>query len=230
MRLVLVSILITSSALGASFDRLAFTFGGASHEQQLAVDSSRFWQISDSKFYFGTGLRLTSQWSTGHTFRTAPASLTRGESGIGAIFKPEKKSNIDELGMGHSQVTSLNVLVQILYRWKEKWSIGANIDLIGASFGKLRRGGFNPKKEDGSWPEEVSARPTPFNLLLGDDNDRGSINSEVYVHRTLDQNWGVKLGVVHAFSEYTTTRKLRNNNDRFRKKNYLPTLGLTRVF
>lgn len=222
--------LIISSSWAENFNRFAVTTGGLTREQQLALDVSRFWRISDTKFYLGTGIRFTSQWSEGQTFKTAPASLTRGQSGIGAIFRPEKKKNIDELSMGHSQVMSLNVLAQVLYQWSEKWAFGANIDIIGASFGQLRKGRYNPKSDDQNWADEVSARPTPFNLLLGDDNDRGSLNSELYVHYNFEGGWGAKFGVVHAFTEYTTTQKLRNNNDRFRRKNYLPTLGLTRIF
>lgn len=227
---LIVLLLFTSASYAGSFNRMAFTTGGAAHEQQIAIDASRFWQFRETRFFFGTGVRLTSQWSQGQNFRTAPAVLTRGQSGLGAIIRPEKKENIDDLTIGNSQVTSINVLAQILYKWNENWSLGANIDLIGASFGRLRKGKYNPKRDGEDWSDEVSARPTPFNLLLGDDNDKGSINSEVYVHRNLKNGWGLKIGVVHAFSEYTTTRKLRNNNDRFRRKNYLPTIGLTRFF
>ena len=227
---LVVFILFTSSTYAKTFNRMAFTTGGATREQQVAFDGSRFWRLSDTKLFFGTGVRVTSQWAQGQNFRTAPAVLTRGQSGLGAIIKPEKTKNIDDLTIGNSQVTSINVLAQILYQWNDDWSLGGNIDIIGASFGRLRKGKYNPEREDEDWPDEVSARPTPFNLLLGDDNDKGSINSEIYVHRTLKNGWGIKLGVVHAFSEYTTTRKLRKNNDRFRKKNYLPTIGVTRFF
>lgn len=227
---IVMFIVFISSAYAKTFNRISLTTGGATREQQVALDGSRFWRFSDTRLYFGSGVRLTSQWSQGQNFRTAPAALTRGQSGLGAIIRPEKKENIDDLILSNSQVTSINVLAQILYNWNENWSLGANIDIIGASFGKLRKGKYNPKRDDEDWPDEVSARPTPFNLLLGDDNDKGSLNSEIYVHRSLKNGWGIKLGVVHAFSEYTTTSKLRKNNDRFRKKNYLPTIGMTRFF
>ncbi len=230
MRVLLLFVFLCTSLQATTYNRMAFTVGGATREQQVAFDASRFWQISDTKFFVGSGVRFTSQLSQGQTFRTAPASLTRGTSGPSAIFRPEKEENIDEMRFEHSQITSLNVLAQFLYRWREEWSVGFNIDVIGASFGKLRKGRYNPRKEDANWPQEASGRPTPFNLLLGDDNDRGSINSELYVHKNLIDGWGIKLGIVHAFTEYTMKQKLRKNNDRFRKKNYLPTIGLTRNF
>ncbi len=94
----------------------------------------------------------------------------------------------------------------------------------------MRKGRFNPKSENGQWPEEVWARPSEFNLLLGDDNDLGSLNSELYIMRKFKEGWSWKLGIVHAFTEYRTTQKLRNNNDRFRKKNFLPTFGISKTF
>jgi hypothetical protein len=223
-----ISFIYSLSSL--AFERAGFTFGGASDEQQIAIDGSKFWRVRDSKFFLGTGFRLTSQWSNGQTFKTAPAELTRGESGLGAIFRPEKKSNIDELTLGQSHITSLNILFQVLYQLDEFWSVGFNIDVIGYSYGERRKGRYNPRTEDGQWPDEVSARPSGFNLLLGGDNDRGSLNSELYVLRKISEKWAAKIGVAHAFTEYRTTQRLRKDNDRFRKKNYLPTLGIVRVF
>lgn len=225
---VFLSVLYSLSSL--AFDRVGFTVGGASDEQQIAIDGSKFWRLGDSKFYLGTGVRLTSQWSNGQTFKTAPAELTRGENGLGSIFNQEKKSNIDELTLGHSHITSLNILFQILYQFDDLWSVGFNIDVIGYSYGERRKGRYNPYSEDGQWPDKVSARPSEFNLLLGGDNDRGSLNSELYVLRKVSENWAAKLGVVHAFTEYETKQRLRNDNDRFRKKNYLPTVGIVRIF
>jgi hypothetical protein len=230
MRFSVLSFSFLFSISSLAFDRIGFTSGGASDEYQIAIDGSRFWRMRDSKFFLGTGVRLTSQWSNGQTFKTAPAKLTRGEEGIGAIFRQEKKSNIDELTLGHSHITSLNLLFQILYQVDDLWSVGFNIDVIGYSYGAKRNGRFNPRSEAGKWPENVSARPSEFNLLLGDDNDRGSLNSDLYLLRKVSNSWAAKLGIVHAFTEYETRQRLRKDNDRFRKKNYLPTIGVVRVF
>jgi hypothetical protein len=230
MKYLVVSLSAIFSLSALAFDRYGFTIGGASDEQQIAIDSSRFWRLGDSKFFLGTGVRLTSQWSNGQTFKTAPAELTRGESGLGAIFRQEKTSNIDELTLGQSHITSLNILFQILYELDESWSVGFNIDVIGYSYGEVRSGRYNPRSDDAQWPSEVSARPSRFNLLLGDDNDRGSLNSELYLLRNISEKWAAKIGIVHAFTEYETKQRLRKENDRFRKKNFLPTLGFVRVF
>lgn len=230
MKYLVTLFLVLFSLSSLAYDRVGFTVGGATDEQQIAIDGTRLWRMGDSKFFLGTGVRLTSQWSNGQTFKTAPAELTRGEEGLGAIFRQEKKSNIDELTLGQSHITSLNILFQALYQFDEMWALGFNIDVIGFSYGERRNGRYNPRSEDGQWPQKVSARPTEFNLLLGDDSDLGSINSELYVLRKVSDKWAAKLGVVHAFTEYTTSQKLRKDNDRFRKKNYLPTFGMVRVF
>lgn len=230
MKLILPIIIILTSHSAFAFQRLTTTIGALGDEQQIAIDGSKFWRISDSRFYLGTGLRLTSQWSTGETFKTAPAELTRGESGPGAIFRKEKKSNIDDLNLNHSHITSLNILFQILYKIDDRWGVGFNIDVIGFSYGERRDGRYNPQSDDNQWPEKVSARPSQFNLLLGDDNDRGSLNSEFYVTRALAGGWAVKLGLIHAFTEYRTSQRLRKDNDRFRRKNYLPSLGISKIF
>jgi hypothetical protein len=230
MKFLIIFLSVIYSLPSFALDRVGFTVGGASDEQQIAIDGSRFWRVGESKFFLGTGVRLTSQWSNGQTFKTAPAELTRGEEGLGAIFRQEKKSNIDELTFGQSHITSLNILFQIFYQWDDLWSVGFNIDVIGYSYGEKRTGKYSPRSEDAQWPDKVSARPSEFNLLLGDDNDLGSINSELYLLRKVSEKWAAKFGVVHAFTEYETNQRLRNHNDRFRKKNFLPTIGIVRVF
>lgn len=76
----------------------------------------------------------------------------------------------------------------------------------------------------------MSARPTPLNILLVSDNDRGSLNSEFYARQDIGGGWGVKYALNFAFTEYTATQRLRKNNDRFRHKALLPSFGLTKDF
>lgn len=229
IKVILLSALL-SPVLAQAFDRLSLNTAAGKNEQQLSLDVSRYWQYGSSKLWLGLGVRGTSQWSADQNYKTAPALLTTGQEGPQVIFLSDKKNNIDDLRLQNTQVTSINAVVQILYQWSEDWGIGTNIDVIGGSFGKKQKGRFTPKQDDGTYPDEVSARPTPFNLLLISENDRGSLNSEFYVHRNLGQGWGLKFAANFAFTEYTTTQRLRNNNDRFRRKSLLPSLGLTKNF
>ena len=75
----------------------------------------------------------------------------------------------------------------------------------------------------------VTAKPTPFNVLLISDNDRGSLNSELFVRYKWNDSWGVKLGFQFLFAEYTTDKEVQttptgDKNDRFRKK--MPGAGI----
>jgi hypothetical protein len=213
-----------------AIDQFSVNTAAGANEQQVSADVSRLWNISGTKLFLGTGIRGTSQWSSGQTFKTAPANLTTGSEGPQVLLAPDKKKNIDELTLKNTQVTSLNLAFYILYQYSEKWGFGTNIDVVGGSFGKTAHGHYNPRSDDGSYPSNVTARPAGFNLLLISDNDFGSLNSEFFIKRRLDEVWSLKFGANFAFSEYKTSKTLRNGNDRFRHKSLLPTLGLSRVF
>ena len=219
------------NAAGAmAFDRLSLSTAAGRNQQQLSADASRFWQVGQSRLWLGTGVRATSQWGSSQNFQTAPARLTTGQSGPQVLFLENKDENIDDLRLGSSQVTSVNLVFQLLYQLNEDWGFGTNIDVIGGSFGKRQTGSYTPKSDSASYPNQVSARPSPFNLLLISDNDLGSLNSELYAHKNLGNGWGFKVAANFAFAEYKTSQKLRNDNDRFRKKALLPSIGITKDF
>ncbi|MBY0517275.1 MAG: hypothetical protein K2P81_10220 [Bacteriovoracaceae bacterium] len=224
---VLLMLMISQSW---AFDRVSVMTSAGHHEQQLAADVARFWRIGDSKFMWGVGVRGTSQWASDTGFTTAPSLLTTGQEGPHTIFLSDKKENIDDLRIQTSQVTSINIAAHLLYVHSSIWSFGTNIDVIGGSFGKRVKAKYTPKSDASSYPSDVSARPTPLNLLLISDNDHGSLNSEFYARQDIGGGWGLKYALNFVFSEYTTTQRLRKNNDRFRHKALLPSFGVTRDF
>lgn len=226
--LLLGLLFLTANAY--AFDRLSFATSAGTREQQVALDVSRFWQVGSSRLWLGAGVRGTSQSGADQGFQTAPALLTSGQEGPQVLFQTNKKENIDDLRFRRYQVTSLNAVFQILYELSEQWSVGTNIDVVGGSFGARQKGSYHPKKDASSYPGQVNARPTPLNLLLISDNDRGSLNSEFYARRNLGGGWGLKLAANFAFTEYTADQRLRKGNDRFRHKSLLPSLGITRDF
>jgi len=74
-----------------------------------------------------------------------------------------------------------------------------------------------------------NSKPTAFNVLLISDNDRGSLNSELYGKYYLNDTWGIKLGVQFLFTEYTTDTEVQQfpePNDRFRNKSLLLAFGI----
>ena len=77
----------------------------------------------------------------------------------------------------------------------------------------------------------MSAHPTPFNVLLISDNDRGTLNSELYANYFLNEKWGLKLAGQFLFTEYTTQYEIQQYpeaNDRFRNKSLLLAIGVVR--
>lgn len=74
----------------------------------------------------------------------------------------------------------------------------------------------------------VNASPAPFNVLLVSDNDRASLNSEIYLLYFINEKFAVKLGAQFLFTEYTTSYPVQtylSGNDRFRNKSLMLIVG-----
>ena len=89
--------------------------------------------------------------------------------------------------------------------------IGANIDLIGFGFGPSVTGAYAGAAASG--PQ--SASPSHLGLLLFGKHDFGQLDSEFFLAYWLGP-WGVRAGLSHMSTEYTTDRPLDGGNDRFR--------------
>jgi hypothetical protein len=181
------------------------------------------------RFEWGVGLRLTSYIGQNQYYETAPARLTSGQTGPQVIFVDNIINNIDTLLIHHPQVNSLNIYLSFRFRLAKRWHAGFNIDAAGLSWGGSRSGNYI----NGPSGAAVTAQPTTFNLLLISDNDLGSLNSEFFVHYQFNNTWGIKAGATFLFTEYTTHTSVQTfpePNDRFRKKSFLPSLGITYTF
>lgn len=203
------------------------TAGGASYRGSLAISYQHQWFIGKSqKFNIGLGARASSFFGADLYYVTAPAKLTSGSTGPLVLFKENIISNMDSFLVNSPQLNFINLMIIIDYRFSEKFSGGFNIDAVGFSFGKKTKGnhinGFQGKIED--------AKPTPFNILLISDNDRGSLNSELYLRYKIKEKLSLKGAAQFLFTEYTTETKVQNfpeANDRFRNKALLFALGIT---
>jgi len=174
----------------------------------------------------GLGARFTSYLGKNQYYITAPAELTSGDTGPGVIFKENIDANIDTFLIKTAQVNSLNLLVTLGYNVSTKLLLRFNIDLIGFSFGKSANGNYINGSQGAMEPSD----PTPFNLLLVSDNDKGSLNSEFFARYLLKDKWGVKGGVQFHFTEYTTDTEVQQQpapNDRFRNKSLMFMLGVS---
>ena len=101
-------------------------------------------------------------------------------------------------------VSALNIVLLAEADILSHFLLGFNIDVVGGSFGKNSALiGFTEKAE-----------PTKSNLLLGGKNDRGSLNSELYIgYKYNDQRWNV--GWSHQVIEYSSTAPSANKLQNF---------------
>jgi hypothetical protein len=206
---------------------LEFTAGAGSFRGSFSLAYFQTVKLGQAnRFGIGAGLRLTSLVGANLYYITAPAELTSGGTSPLILFKENIAANIDSLLIKTPQVNSLNLLINIQYQVSERITAGFNIDLAGASFGKRTRGNYI----NGYSGKNTQAEPTPLNLLLISDNDRGSLNSEFYGRYSLNTRWNIKTGIQFLFTEYTTVTKAQvspKENDRFRNKALLFAAGIT---
>lgn len=206
---------------------VSFTGGVASYRGSFSLSYLHNWRIGEQrKIGLGIGARLTSFVGANIYYITAPAELTSGSTGPFVIFKENIEENIDSLLIKSPFVNSVNLMVNIDYRVAPKVVLGFNIDFIGFSFGGNREANFI----SGVTGKITKASPTPFNILLISDNDRGSLNSEVYVKYFFKEKWAAQVGAQFLFTEYTTETPVQvypEENDRFRNKSLLFSLGVS---
>jgi hypothetical protein len=183
------------------------------------------WHVGKrKKIELGAGLRATSFFGSDIYYATAPAKLTSGSTGPGVLFKENIDANIDSLLIGSPSLGALNVMINIGYRFNEKWAVGFNIDAIGFSFGSKKGATY----VNGNTVAASEGEPTDFNLLLVSDNDKGTLNSELYVQYSLSSRWRLRGAAQFLFTEYTTATKVQQfpePNDRFRDKALMFSVG-----
>ncbi|MFZ6012893.1 MAG: hypothetical protein ACOYXT_21285 [Bacteroidota bacterium] len=178
------------------------------------------------KIVIGAGARFTSYLGKNQYYVTAPARLTSGSTGPGVLFKENIEANMDSFLIQSAQVNSLNLLVTIGYNVSEKLMLRFNIDVVGFSFGK----GITGNYINGSQGAMEQGSPTSFNLLLISDNDKGTLNSELFARYLLNDKWGLKAGLQFLFTEYTTdseVQQIPEANDRFRNKSLMFSAGVS---
>ena len=220
--------LLLSQAQDVRRNRFAdATFAIGNYEGSLSLLFIHNWRLGATRnLGIGLGGRITSYRGANQYYITAPAKLTSESTSPLIFFKQNVAANIDSLLVKSPQSTSVNASINIDYRLSAKVIIGFNIDAIGFSFGPKQRGnyinGYQGKNTEGS--------PTSFNVLLISDNDRGSLNSELYGKYQFNARWSVKVGAQFLFTEYTTITSVQefpSYNDRFRNKSLLFAMGLS---
>jgi hypothetical protein len=183
----------------------------------------------ENKYNFGAkkrlsiayGARANAYFGGATDYITAPALLTSGKRSLVAFFTEYKPDKLDTLRLSQTATFSLNSKLALAYNFK-KSEIGFNIDLFGFTFGGKQTGVFQASESKSLNNLSVSAKPTLFNALLISDSDRGSLNSELYYKRYINEKSALRFGLSFQFVEYTTDQILTFENDRFRLKTLMP--------
>ncbi len=194
--------------------------GGAigSSVGSISASGSYNWGLgSKKKFYIGTGVRFTSFFGSNVNFTTAPADLTGDDKNIDTLLAPSPG------------VSSLNLTINLGYKISDKLDVGFNIDAIGVSFGPTGSPSYIRNRKSTA----TSASPTSPNILLVGDNDKGSLNSHLFVRYKIADKLGLKLAYQFLFNELTTATKIQtipSANDRFRAKSGMIYVGVNYNF
>ena len=229
---VFVSVVLLSAGLRAqqlkrSMDYVNVDLGAGSYRGTFSVSFLHDWRFGENrKFGVGLGGRFTSFLGANIYYITAPATLTSESTSPLIFFKENITQNIDSLLVKSPQLNALNLMINLDYQFSSHVVVGFNIDAIGFSVGRNTRANYM----NGVLGKNTTAHPTPFNVLLISDNDRGTLNSEMYFKYFLNERWAVKTSMQFLFTEYTTTTKVQQypeENDRFRNKSLLFSLGVS---
>lgn len=212
---------VGSNNSNAQSDYMDFSVSSGK-QTSLAISYVHPWQLNFGKhkrWKAGLGVRLTNTFVEKQDYLTAgPSRLIRGSSiPILSLFSTRKTENFDTLSIEQPSVYSLNLTGNIAYHFYTKWSLGMNIDLIGFSVGGKSAAIYKNK----TFVDD--AAPSPFNLLLTDDLDYGSLNSEVFIKYNLNQHWSLRGVYSHFFTEFNTNNIKQTFadgtvNNRFRSK------------
>lgn len=182
----------------------------------------------NKKLKVGYGLRFTNFWATNQNYTSAPAQLAKNKTGPAVLFTKKSPQNVDSISVRNSQINFLNVFVILQYTFFDKLDIGINIDVIGLGFGSAKNAVYqslNTNKQ-----ENTIATPTNINLLLIDVNDRGNLNSELFVRYWITKKWAIKASLIHQFAEIITNTEVQQTpfaNDRFRLISDFVSLGVS---
>lgn len=166
------------------------------------------WNLRKTKktlknFHVGAGIRFTSFSGTDVFFQSAPPSLY------------EVAGSADTLFAKSSQIYALNTSINFGYNFSDKLQLGFDIDVIGISFGPQE----NPVFSAAGKQKPVSASPTTLNVLLVAANDKGTINSDLYLRYKVSSKIALSATYHNLFTELTTketSQTIPEINNRFR--------------
>jgi hypothetical protein len=227
---VLSSLAADAQALQRRETFAELSLAGGSYRGSVSLPFIHQWRLGvNRKFGVGIGLRATGFLGANLNYITAPSKITSGSTSPLILFKENIEANLDTLLIQSPQANFVNVMINLDYKVSQKFMVGFSIDAVGYSFGATQRSNFMSNNRG----RIIDANPTKFNILLISDNDRGSLNSELYLKYLVNDKWSLKAAGQFLFTEYTTVEPVQEfpeKNDRFRNKALLFGVGITRKF
>jgi hypothetical protein len=162
--------------------------------------------LKSKKLRLGYGVRFSGFGGNNLNYTTAPAKLASDDA------------TVDTLTVNSPLSMGLSASIHIEYFITTKFRVGFNIDAIGVGFGSESNTTFISSDNTGQFPITPKAKPTSLNALLIGDNDIGQLKSEFYIAYAVSRKLLLRGGLDMTFSEYTSSVKLTQDNDRFRNK------------
>ncbi len=200
-----------SSVLSQTLDAAV---GAGSSQWTGAVSWNPSYGLGDSRrLRIGLGVRLAFFFGGNDlSYTTADATLI-------------KQDKVNTLAISGARTNSLNLDLQLKYRFLGRVEAGFDIDLLGVGFGQATTGSYRSRDPalSGAQRGDVSS----FNLLKGGSPDRGQLDSEFFLAYWWSDRWAVRAGFSHFLSEHTTVNRLDFGNDRYRHGANLGFVGLT---
>lgn len=220
---------------------------GVAFQRNYSTLSLAYYELigpsGNKTFFVGWTGRLAVVSGNDPDYYTAPARLTRGQSGPGSLFSPILVPNIDTVRFRHVSQTSLNVGIRAEIHLG-RVEVGASVDLLGLVLLRQVRTGlvhsstglFTVQDSAGHVLQKPfrgadayqSSTPARFNVRLLGDNDRGMLTTEIYVRVRFSRYASLKTGYQNQSMEIIIANSdTVAGNNRFRNRAGLFYLGLT---
>jgi hypothetical protein len=123
------------------------------------------------------------------------------------VMKDVKDPAVKLVQTSTTFVSANNVFIGANLNFLTRFGVGFNIDVGGFSAGTTEKAWYDVDMSNGgtTYANEVSTRPSTYNLLKGGSNDLGTLNSEFYVECRFESGVRLRGGVSHLFTELTAS-------------------------
>lgn len=193
--------------------------GGSPEMAVASIGMARYWPVwSEGRVRLGAGARWTGFLGGEQRFgapalRSGPAGAVRD-----SLIGPQGWAN------------AMNIVGHVVVQATDAWVFGANLDLLGLTWGTTQVGTL--RLGGGAGPAagaQVTANPVLFNRFGGGTGDRGTLASEFWVGWDVRRDVRLRAGLHHFVVEHTTPTAAPDGNTRYRRFGNAVFVGLSRL-